>query len=195
MAYLNFSSVTTRINLSLYTSRFSNLSLSDQFHQNAFEKITEESSKLRNYSTYKEKIGLEPYLNHIKNPAVRTEISKFRLSNHKLMIEIGRHKKIPKHLRFCQFCPNEVETEKNFLLHCSTYKEIRKKMITDAGLKNPCFRQYWENQKFQYLLSNVEKHTSAYIINAFEIREFLKSPCLNFIHIVLWLMLRYLNSW
>ena len=110
-------------------------SLSDQFHQNAFEKIRGENSKLRTYSTYKEKIGLETYLNLIKNPSVRTEISKFRLSNHKLMIEIGRHKKIPRDLRFCQFCPNEVETEKHFLLHCSTYKEIRKKLITDAGIK------------------------------------------------------------
>ena len=75
-------------------------SLSDQFHQNAFEKIKGEDSKLRTYSIYKDKIGFEQYLTQLKNPYIRSEITKFRLSNHKLMIEIGRHKKIPKHLVF-----------------------------------------------------------------------------------------------
>ena len=36
--------------------------LSDQFHQNAFESIKKEESKLRTYAIFKENIGFEPYL-------------------------------------------------------------------------------------------------------------------------------------
>ena len=68
--------------------------LSDAFHQNALECIREEGSKLRTYATFKNNIGFEKYLSEIKNTTIRIQISKFRLSNHKLMIETRRHKKL-----------------------------------------------------------------------------------------------------
>ena len=68
--------------------------LSDEFHQNAFEGIRKEQSKFRT------EIGFKKNLTEINNPVLRTEITKFRLSNHRLMIETGRHKSIPKELRF-----------------------------------------------------------------------------------------------
>ena len=80
--------------------------LSDQFNQMAFENMRKDSSKLRSYSLFKDKIGFEEYLKNVKNPETRTKITKFRLSNHTLMIETGRHQKIPKHMRFCHFCKN-----------------------------------------------------------------------------------------
>ena len=95
--------------------------LSDEFHQHAFENLRREQSKLRTYALFKTEIGFEKYLSEIKNPSLRIEMTKFRLSNHKLMIEIGRHKNIPKELRFCPFCPNVVETEMHFILHCPVY--------------------------------------------------------------------------
>ena len=86
-------------------------SLSDQFHQSAFETIRRDESKLRTYALFKNEIGPEIYLQNVKNPAIRSQVTKFRLSNHSLMIELGRHRKIPKELRFCQFCPNKVDTK------------------------------------------------------------------------------------
>ena len=70
--------------------------LSDQFHQNAFEAIKNENSKLRTYAIFKTEIGIEGYLSEIKDYKLRTQVAKLRLSNHTLLIETGRHKKIPK---------------------------------------------------------------------------------------------------
>ena len=40
---------------------------------------------------------------------------------------MGRHKKtwLPKELRQCRFCPNEVENEEHFLLNCQKYAATR----------------------------------------------------------------------
>ena len=59
----------------------------------AFENMRKDSSKLRSYSLFKDKIGFEEYLKNVKNPETRTKITKFRLSNHTLMIETGDIKK------------------------------------------------------------------------------------------------------
>ena len=55
-------------------------------------------------------------------------INKFRLGNHKLRIETGRHTipKTPEHLRTCQICnTSEIENETHFLLRCNAYNDIR----------------------------------------------------------------------
>ena len=102
--------------------------LTDGFHQVAFASINEESSKLRTYATFKKSIGYETYLSDIKNATVRRRISKFRLSNHALIIETSRHNRVPKELRVCPLCPNSMETEVHFLLLRPTYN-IRKDIL------------------------------------------------------------------
>ena len=92
--------------------------LTDMFHQESFEAIRKEDSKLRTYSLFKKEKGLEPYLLEIKNVSLRTKTTKLRLSNHKLMIEVGRHRGINKNNRTCPFCPESVENEYHFLLIC-----------------------------------------------------------------------------
>ena len=57
-------------------------------------------SKLLIYAPFKNKIGFETYLRNVKNPAAKSQVTKFRLSNHSLLSELGRHRKIPKKLRF-----------------------------------------------------------------------------------------------
>ena len=99
--------------------------LSDTFHQNAFETINNVKSKLRTYAIFKKDSGFEKYLSNIKNPTRRAILTKFRLSNHKLMIEVGRYTNITKEMRFCHFCPNMVEIEAHFLFYCIAYKPIR----------------------------------------------------------------------
>ena len=113
--------------------------LTDSFHQEAFTNIGEASSKLRTYGMIKYHIGLENYLIQIKNTEVRRAVTKFRLSNHNLNIEKGRHKGVPKELRFCPFCPSEVETEIHFLMECSLYQKIRDEMLTEIIRQNPSF--------------------------------------------------------
>ena len=59
--------------------------LCDQFHQNTFEAIRGENSKLKTYSVLKTEIGLETYLTDIKNIKRRCAMAKLRLSNHPLL--------------------------------------------------------------------------------------------------------------
>ena len=138
--------------LNLYINSYENKSafinkkifqrLSDEFHQHSFENIRREQSKLRTYALFKTEIGLEKYLTEIKNIPLRIEMTKFRLSNHSLMIEIGRHKGIPKELRFCPFCPQAVETEVHFLLLCPVYDLLRTEMMRSTNILKPTFAFY-----------------------------------------------------
>ena len=106
----------------------------DIYHQTTFEKVKGEDSKLRTYAFFKISPGYEKYLDQKKCVKMRTALTKFRISNHTLMIEKGRHlsPKMAKELRFCPFCPNKVEDEKHFLLECPTYKYIRSDLYNDA---------------------------------------------------------------
>jgi hypothetical protein len=150
--------------------------LLDEFHQNAFETIRNESSKLRTYALAKTEIGLENYLISIKNVKLRTQLTRFRLSNHNLMIEIGRHSGTPKDQRYCPFCHNMVETEIHFMLDCSLYDFMRKRLIDDVNRVNPLFQFYTKVQKFSYLLANVDrKNIAEFIYKSFELRTFLST--------------------
>ena len=145
--------------------------LSDEFHQRAFETIKDENSKLRTYAHFKKSIGLEKYLLEIKNPRNRSQICKFRLSNHDLMIETGRHHKtpIPKEQRFCPFCPNLVEI--HFLLQYPTYNVFRNKLY--RTLNNPIFQLFAIHEKLEHLMTHLDENIVKYIIDSFEVRTFL----------------------
>ena len=84
--------------------------LVDIFYQNSFAEIKKETSKLRTYGLIKKEAGEEPYLRAVSNVKDRISMSKFRISNHKLMIENGRHFNLAKFDKKCPFCPN-VEDE------------------------------------------------------------------------------------
>ena len=150
--------------------------LSDEFHQHSFENIRREQSKLRTYALFKTEIGLEKYLTEIKNISLRIEMTKFRLSNHSLMIETGRHKGIPKELRFCPFCHHAVETEVHFILICPIYDLLRTEMMRSINILKPSFAFYTNEEKLQYLLCNTDNlNICKYISNAFKLRNFLNS--------------------
>ena len=59
---------------------------------------------------------MEYYLSHpVRN--VRLILTKFRLSEHKLLIEIGRNLKIPRNQRLCAIC-NVLEDAFHFFFEC-----------------------------------------------------------------------------
>lgn len=103
----------------------------DIFHQETFSSIKNPEAKLRTYSLIKYEIGREDYLTQIRNTKRRQMLSKFRLSNHKLMIEVGRHMKpkLPKEQRICQLCNQGIEDEIHFLIECDSYKTLRKPLL------------------------------------------------------------------
>ena len=97
--------------------------------------MIENSSKLPIYSTFKNSLEWEVYLNNgiIKMSKVRAALTRFRCSSHVLNIEMGRRNGILLEDRLCAFCENNVfeviEDEYHFLLHCPRYNTIREKYL------------------------------------------------------------------
>ena len=91
------------------------------------EKLNE-SNKLFLYKTLKES-GTTPefYLSH-PNKQYRKNITKFRISDHKLLIETGRYYKIPREDRLCSVC-KKIDDEIHFFIHCNINVEPRKILL------------------------------------------------------------------
>ena len=156
----------------------------DIFHQEAFAAISTESSKLRTYKLIKGEIGFERYLTTVNNIKTRTTLTKFRLSNHTLMIEKGRHQNIDKKHRFCPFCPNCIEDEMHFLLECKCFATHRKELFLSIDEKIRDNNMHFHNkiEKFINLLSNIDiiPLTAQYLVKAFHTREHLLENHKNF---------------
>ena len=150
--------------------------MSDIFHQESFSAL-KESSKLKTYQLLKTEIGLEPYLTVMNNTEDKKILTKFRLSNHNLMIEKGRHQKINKNLRTCPFCPKHIEDELHFLLECPGYSIHREELLNSVEEMTHRNLQHTANkQKFLVvLLSNIghTPQTGKFLTKAFHTREYL----------------------
>ena len=125
----------------------------DIFHQTAFSSMSDVNCKLRTYNLVKKQIGTETYLQSIRNVNYRVSLSKFRLSNHKLMIEIGRHLKLPKSERLCHSCVNEIEDEIHFLIKCDLYTTHRKPLFESSLEVKPNFLFYSDQEKFVFIMT------------------------------------------
>ena len=84
------------------------------------------NSKLRTYKMFKNKFAMKDYLINLHDFESRKIVAKFRCSNHTLMIETGRHKKIDLEERMCKMCSQKrVEDGRHFLLECQAYNKVR----------------------------------------------------------------------
>ena len=147
----------------------------DTFHE-ALSDDLKNSSKLKTLSILKTDFACESYLLSVTNVANRTALTKFRLSNHNLMIEKGRYEKLLLGDRSCPFCPDQIEDEFHFLIKCPIYHELRNKMLDD--IKDIIFDFYYppdENFLFWFLLKNplIADTTGNYLRLSMELRAFL----------------------
>jgi hypothetical protein len=97
-------------------------------------KLIDTNRKLNFYASFRKDTKKTGSLDVINNPHHRIAINKFRLGNHKLRIETGRHTipKTPINLRICSFChSNEVENEIHFLFSCQLYDSLRLKFFNE----------------------------------------------------------------
>ena len=89
--------------------------------------LASQVGSLRFYKRFKVDFSRETYLYSVPCFKLRKLICKFRCSDHKLEIEVGRRKKIVADERICQICMGGVECEVHFLTECPLYRELRLK--------------------------------------------------------------------
>ena len=78
------------------------------------------SKKLEFYRQLKSKFTKEPYLDRVTNYHDRANITRLRISAHRLEIEVGRYNNTPKDERICAWCnivldENTIESELHLL--------------------------------------------------------------------------------
>ena len=98
------------------------------FVQNWTERISQ-SNKCFFYRHYKNMFGREKYISELPDVYVIT-LMKFRCSNHKLGIELGRRDRTPRDERICTRCDkNIVDDELHFVLECPSFNADRIALI------------------------------------------------------------------
>ena len=96
-------------------------------------------------------------------------MSKLRLSNHRLEIEVGRHTNVKQEERICQLCRNGVEDELHFIVQCTEYDELRDELLPKNILSN---QNISDRERFIKLMCDNEiKQIGKYIFKSFELRQ------------------------
>jgi hypothetical protein len=92
-------------------------------------------------------------LSIIKDPSKRRIYTKFRISNHKLLIEYGRYQQIPREERFCKHRHSgSVEDEFHFAFECHKYDNLRN---NTNNILNNIFQMQLTTKSKEYLLTHV----------------------------------------
>ena len=91
------------------------------------------------------------------------------------MIEAGRMKKLNSDERFCPFCPKMIEDELHFVLYCPVYSPKRTSLVDPIINQLHNARALTDRQKFEFIMSNMDKNLCNYISNSMDVREFLVS--------------------
>ena len=98
-------------------------------------------------------------------------MAQFRLGILPIKIETGRFINTPANERYCENCPQLVEDEKHFLLHCPLYSDLRIILFRKATFKNLLFDNFDENEKFNFLVNILWKDASHFLSDAWLTRQ------------------------
>lgn len=91
--------------------------LKDQYLKKWYNYINNSSKRIR-YRIFKTTFVCEKYLNTL-SIKFRNILVKFRTSNHRLPIEVGRWNNLKRHERICNLCNNnQIGDEFHYLLEC-----------------------------------------------------------------------------
>ena len=149
--------------------------LNDNFYDRTFGEIQESGSKLGTYALFKKEPGLENYLTEVKNVSVRQKVTKFRLSNHRLAIETGRHNGLKIEQRVCSFCQDKIEDEAHFLFQCPTFRHLRQRYLEPIIEHIRGFEFFPTEFKLRAIMSEVKYGTCKFIADGTDLRDYLVS--------------------
>lgn len=91
------------------------------------------TKKIECYKVFKEEYSTRNYLHQLRVFNERQILVKFRISNHKLMIELGRYQvdHVTRESRLCPLCESkQVENETHFLFQCQKYSAQRQARLS-----------------------------------------------------------------
>ena len=88
------------------------------------------------YKFFKTDLTFEKYLIEL-NGDLRICLTKFRLCNHKLPIELGRHMNIIRNERICVFCNKDLGDEYHYVFSCDKFINERHKFIPKVCIQKP----------------------------------------------------------
>lgn len=129
------------------------------------DSYNEDHGKLNTYFKFKSSFEFEQYLN-INNKDKRKILTKFRISDHSLRIETGRHERVinrdtgklvilPRSERVCQYCCDGCpEDEIHFLLKCQLYDDTRQIFLNQLVTSFPNLKNLSTNQLYIWIMSN-----------------------------------------
>ncbi len=120
---------------------------------------TQQQSKMQCYLSLKREYSMAEYLFTVSDKKLRSTLTRYRLSGHKLMIETGRHRQtwLPPEQRLCSHCDlNQMEKELHFLTECSKYTDIRTVYYDKIQQIHPTFTTLPDQEKLAYLLGRTQ---------------------------------------
>ena len=85
--------------------------------------MTANGNKLRTYRNLKEKYETDTYLFLDIDKTLIKQFTQIKISNSKLMIELGRHNKMDINNMICPLCMNGVEDEYHFIILCTSSQQ------------------------------------------------------------------------
>ena len=92
-----------------------------------WRKKVNQPGKLDTYKELKAEFRYEGYLDSVNNRENQIAITRLRISNHRLMVEVGRYQKpyLPREKRLCSFGA-DIEDEFHFLFQCPLLIDTRR---------------------------------------------------------------------
>ena len=165
------------------------LNLQNNVNKNSLKKICQDtydrrwweeiinSPKATSYAKFKNNVKWERYLNQVGNSKHRKSLSRFRLSNHPLLIERGRHMRprLERSDRKCFRCSSDIEDECHFVIKCPLYIKERNRLFDACRKTCLSFDSMSEEQKFIFILSNedidITRVFAGFLFRSFKIRE------------------------
>ena len=99
-------------------------------------------------------LTISNYLDLTRRTAGRRALVKVRISNHKLLLEIGRYNQTTRDNRHCPLCgSNLIEGDVHFLFRCSTYRIINNNFYNKIKTLIPNITQFPVNDLINELIN------------------------------------------
>ena len=144
--------------------------------KNTSNQTRKSNRKLVFYLTFTHDTKYSSFLELITNEDHRKAAAKFRMGNHNLKIETGRHSypKIPENLRTCDHCETgNIET--HFSFRYKLYNQIRNTLYNNIESRYQSFTKMNTKDAVLFLFNNVDsfvcKNVAYFIYERFRIRD------------------------